>query len=204
MKVEFWFDPVCPFCWMTSRWVNEVAPERDLDIDWRPISLLFKNDPPEDSPFYPKVARTRDLLRVVESVRAAGHADRIGELYTAFGTRIHHHSDYDFDVATILGDLGLDPQHAEALTDESFDDAIHRGMDDGLALTGDDVGTPIIAVTGRNGRVGLFGPVITEMPKDEDRLELWDHYVGIAQIPAFYELKRTRTSSPDMSTIDLD
>lgn len=203
MKVEFWFDPVCPFCWMTSRWVQEVAPCRELEIEWRPISLLFKNNPPEDSPFYPKVSRTRDLLRVVESVRAAGHADRIGELYAAFGTRIHHHDDYDFDVSGILTDLGLDQRHADALSDDSFDAAIHEGMDDGLALTGNDVGTPIIAVTGRNGRVGLFGPVITEMPKGEDRLALWDHYVGIAQIPSFFELKRTRTASPDMSTIDI-
>lgn len=203
MKVEFWFDPACPFCWMTSRWIVAVAPDRDLEIDWRPISLLFKNKASADSPFYAQIKRSRDLLRVVESVRAARQADRIGDLYTAFGTRVHHHDDLDFDVAGVLTELGLDADHAAALDDESFDSAIRSAMADGLALTGDDVGTPLIALTGRNGRVGLFGPVITTMPEGDDRLAMWDHYVGMVQIPGFFELKRTRTAGPDMSTIDL-
>lgn len=203
MNVEFWFDPICPFCWMTSRWINTVAPERGLSIEWRPISLLFKNDLTEASPFYAKATRTRDLLRVVESVRAAGQADRISELYTEFGIRIHHRQEMDFDVAEILTELGLDADHARALDDPSFDEAIRSGMAAGLALTGDDVGTPLIAISGRNGRVGMFGPVITVMPDGDDRLELWDHYVGIAQIPHFFELKRSRDESPDMATIGL-
>lgn len=199
MNVSFWFDPVCPFCWMTSRWINSVAPERDLQIDWQPISLLFKNNPPPDSPFYAPTVRTRDLLRVVESVRAGGHADRIGQLYTEFGRRIHHDKALDFDVAAILNELELDATHAQALTQESFDDEIRARMAVGLDLTGADVGTPLLAVPTRDGgRVGLFGPVITTYPEAQDATALWDSFVIMASYPGFFELKRTRTGRPDL------
>ncbi|MCU1396624.1 MAG: DSBA-like thioredoxin [Ilumatobacteraceae bacterium] len=201
--VEFWFDPICPFCWMTSRWIVDIAPDRDLEIDWRPISLLFKNDTQPDSPFHEHVVRTRDLLRVVESVRSAGHGDRIGALYTEYGRHIHHEGNDQFDVGAALEAVGLDPAHAAALTDSAWDGAIKAAMADGLELAGNDVGTPIIAVTGRHGRVGLFGPVITEFPGPDDRLRLWDGFIAMADTPGFFELKRTRTSSPDMSTIHL-
>lgn len=204
MKVEFWFDPACPFCWMTSRWLTAVAPERGLEVDWRPISLLFKNDAQPGSPYYEPISRTRDLLRVVESVRAAGDADTIGDLYTVFGRHIHHEGTGGFDVAEALSSVGLDPAHAAALTEPSWDDAIREAMADGLSLVGTDVGTPIIAVTGRHGRVGLFGPVITEMPNADDGLRLWDGFIAMVDTPGFFELKRTRASSPDMSTIHFD
>lgn len=203
-KVEFWFDPACPFCWMTSRWLVDIAEERTLEIDWQPISLLFKNETTEESSFYAEVSFTRDLLRVVESVRAAGRADAIGSLYTEFGRRIHHQDMPIFDaaeVAAILDELGLDVGHASALTDESFDAAIKLGMAEGLSLVGDDVGTPIIALTGRSGRVGLFGPVITKLPGEHDRLRLWDGFLAMVDTPGFFELKRTRQDTPDMSTI---
>jgi len=201
VNVEFWFDPICPFCWMTSRWINRVAPERDLAIEWRPISLLFKNGMDADHPFHAKASRTRNLLRVVESVRAAGHADRIGELYTAFGTCIHLRGETEFDVAEVLTEVGLDPVHAGALDDESFDDTIRAAMADGLSLTGNDVGTPIIAIEGRAGRAGVFGPVITKLPALDDALRLWDGFVALVETDGFFELKRTRTAGPDMSTI---
>jgi 2-hydroxychromene-2-carboxylate isomerase len=201
MKVEFWFDPACPFCWMTSRWITALAPERDLQIEWRPISLLFKNNTPPDSPWYEGAKRTRDLLRVVESVRAAGHGDRVAELYTRFGTKIHHEGQLHFEVAPVLADLGLDASHADALDDEQFDAAIRSSMEDALALVGNDVGTPIIAIHGEAGRAGLFGPVITEMPKGAAAVRLWDGVVAMAETNGFFELKRTRTGTPDMSTI---
>lgn len=204
MKVEFWFDPACPFCWMTSRWLTAVAPERDLEIDWQPISLLFKNDIQPESPWYKPVSRTRDLLRVVESVRAAGKADTIGALYTVFGRHIHHEGSAEFDVAEALTSVGLDPGHASALTEPSWDDTIRTRMADGLSLVGDDVGTPIIAVTVPTGRVGLFGPVITQMPSPQDGALLWDGFLAMVNTSGFFELKRTRSASPDMSTIQFD
>lgn len=203
-KVEFWFDPACPFCWMTSRWLVDIAEDRNLEIDWQPISLMFKNNTTPDSSYYPQVSFTRNLLRVVESVRAGDRADKIGSLYTEFGRRIHHQATPIFDrgeVVAILTTLGLDAAHADALDDESFDPAIKLAMAEGLSLVGDDVGTPIIAVTGRHGRVGLFGPVITVLPNEHDRLRLWDGFLAMVDTPGFFELKRTRTETPDMTTI---
>ena len=203
MNVDFWFDPGCPFCWMTSRWVRTIAPQRDLAVTWKPISLMVKNDPPQTSPFYPVVSRTRDLLRVVESVRAAGGADAIGDLYTAFGRFIHHEKNLQFDVAATLESLGLDAAHAAAVDDVGFDAAIQASMDDAFALVGKDVGTPIIAIDGKAGRVGLFGPVITTFPVGDTALELWDAFVLMAATPGFFELKRTRTSSPDLPPLEI-
>jgi hypothetical protein len=201
MRVEIWVDPACPFCWITSRWLVAVAPERDLEIEWRSISLKVKNNTSPDSPFFDAVSRTHSMLRVFESMRAAGLADRIGDVYTAFGTRIHHEGNRDFDVAAVLGELGIDPEHADALDDEGFDLTIGASMREGLALVGNDVGTPIIAIDGKAGRVGLFGPVITTMPSPDDRLTLWDAFVALADLDGFFELKRTRTGGPDLSTI---
>ncbi len=196
MRIDFWFDPVCPFCWVTSRWINRIAPARDLTVTWRPISLLFKNEMEDGHPFYERARRTTDLLRVVEAVRAGDDEARIGALYTEFGRHIHNHQQFDFDVAAALATVGLDTRYAEALTDESLDDAIRAAMAEGLALTGPDVGTPLIALDTGTGRVGFFGPVITELPNLEDSLDLWDGFVKLVGKPVFFELKRTRTDSP--------
>jgi 2-hydroxychromene-2-carboxylate isomerase len=203
VHVSFWFDPACPFCWITSRWIREIAPARDLEIDWQPISLLFKNDTPPDSPFYDRVTATRDMLRVVESLRADGQADKIGDLYTELGRKIHHENTYDFDIADLLQAIGADPAHAAALGDASFDDAIRGAMADGLALAGDDVGTPILAIENRAGkRVAFFGPVINAWPSAEDALALWDGYVALTGVDQFFELKRTRTGGITMPPDD--
>ena len=206
MNVDFWFDPICPFCWATSRWINRVAPHRDLEINWLPISLLFKNDIQDSSdPFFVKASRSRDLLRVVEAVRAAGHGDRIGDLYTEFGRQIHHRGNLDFDLAAVLEHLGLDVGFVSALDEASWDDAIRTAMADGLALTGPDVGTPLIAFDRPLGRVGFFGPVITEVPGDDEAVELWDGFLKMVDTPSFFELKRTRTHAPtlvDESVLD--
>lgn len=196
MHLDFWFDPACPFCWATSRWVNRVAPERELDVTWRPISLLFKNELDADHPYYERTRRTADLLRVVEAVRAADRSDRIGALYTEFGRHIHNRGELDFDVAAVLATVGLDATFADALTDASFDDAIRTSMAEGLALTGDDVGTPLLAIDTGGGRVGFFGPVIVELPDLATSLELWDGLVKMVSVPAFFELKRTRSVAP--------
>lgn len=196
MHVDFWCDPACPFCWVTSRWLNRVAPERDLQVDWRSISLLLKNDLRPDNPYHPAFSRSRQLLRVAEAARNAGHADRIGSLYTEFGRRIHNRRQQDFDVAAVLREVGLDPSLADAMDEDKWDEPIRSSMAEGLELTGPDVGTPLIAVDGRAGRVGLFGPVITELPDRDASLELWDGFVKVAETPGFYELKRTRTTGP--------
>ncbi len=189
---------------MTARWVvDEVAEQRNLDITWQPISLLVKNKPDPDSDYFAPVNKTHNMLRVMESVRAAEGDDAFFSLYWELGTRIHHDRDLDFDMADALEAVGLDTSHAAALDDESFDAEIKTRMDAGLALTGDDVGTPIIALDGavdddgNAERVALFGPVITKAPKGELALQLWDGFVAMATVPGFWEVKRTRTERPD-------
>jgi hypothetical protein len=198
MNIDFWVDPACPWCWVTARWaVEQVRPHRDVQITWQPISLLVKNNTPNDSPFYDRVKFTYGLLRVMESVRAAEGNDPLQRLYFQFGARIHHDKLASFDVGEALGAAGLSVAHAAAFDDESFDAEIKRRMDDGLALVGTDVGTPIIAYNTEAGeRVGLFGPVITQVPSHADSLKLWDAVVAAASVPGFWELKRTRTEGP--------
>jgi protein-disulfide isomerase-like protein with CxxC motif len=196
MRVQLWFDPVCPFCWMTSRWLVRVAPHRDLDVEWLPISLLVKNGLAPGDRFFEECTRSHGMLRVVVALRAAGHADRVGALYTELGRHLHVREDQP-DLAAILAALGLDPEFAAAADDETLDGAIREAMDDGLALVGDDVGTPIIAVERADGtRVGLFGPVITELPDLEASLRLWDGFAAMVATDGFFELKRTRTAAP--------
>ena len=184
---------------MTARWVvDEVASERNLKVKWQPISLLFKNEPPTDSPYYDAVVGTHGQLRVMESIRAAEGDDAVFAVYWDFASRIHHDGDRDFDIAKALEELGIDPEHAKAATDEKWDAEIRSRMDEGLALVGTDVGTPIIALDRADGeRVGIFGPVITRAPKGDDALKLWDGMVAMMDVDGFWELKKTRTERPE-------
>jgi hypothetical protein len=199
VQVRLWVDPACPFCWITSRWLVRVAALRDLDVELLPISLLVKNAPSPENPYHDAMVVSHGLLRVMEAVRAAGDGDRLGDLYTEYGRRIHVHGETRVDAAAALAAVGLDPALASAAEDPAWDVAIRSAMDAGLALVGDDVGTPIIAVEQplRPGvEVGLFGPVITELPDAEASLRLWDGFLAMVATDGFFELKRTRTAAP--------
>lgn len=197
--VRFWVDPICPWCWTTSQWIRRIVDEKDLEITWEPISLFVKNDVQPDNSAYERVGWTHGLLRVMESVRAAGHEDRLGDLYTEYGRRIHHDGERNWDAALALEAVGLDASHATAATDEAWDIPLLERMNEGLALVGDEVGTPIIAFTRPDGReVATFGPVITRAPAHDDALALWDAFVTLTSLDEFWELKRTRTVSPDV------
>ena len=184
---------------MTARWVvDEVQPQRDVRIQWQPISLFFKNEPEPGDRGYDRVQQTHRYLRVMESLRRAEGDDAVQPFYWELGRRIHHDGVVEFDVAEALTAAGFDPSHAAAFDDDAWDDEIRQRMDAGLALVGDDVGTPIIAFDDDEGnRVGLFGPVITKVPSTERSLRLWDGLVAVATVPGFWELKRTRTEGPD-------
>jgi DSBA-like thioredoxin domain len=202
MQLDFWLDPICPWCWLTSRWVNDVAPHRDVQVRWRPISLLFKNDLPSDSPFFERATHTRNLLRVIESVRAAEGDEPIGNLYTTMGEHIHDRGNSFVEAITVLKESGLDVAHADAFDDEQWDAAIKDGMAEGLALTGSDVGTPILGFTNAKGnKVGFFGPVISRRLPEADALQLWDGLMAVATVDSFWELKRTRTENPDFTPV---
>ncbi len=202
MNVEFWIDPICPWCWITSRWIGEVAPHRDLDIVWRPISLLFKNEVAEDSPMYEPLLSSHQLLRVIESVRSELGDTPIGGLYTAMGESIHHEQNM-IEPSEALERAGLPQHHASAATDSVWDEAIRASMADGLGLTGEDVGTPIIGVTNPDGsRDGFFGPVISRRLPLDQALQLWDGFIMVLGVDGFWELKRTRTESPNFDLPD--
>jgi hypothetical protein len=134
----------------------------------------------------------------MESVRAAEGDGPIESLYLDYGTRIHHDKETLWDPALALKAVGLDPSHASAAEDDAWDHVVRSGMDEGLALVGNDVGTPIISFEAPDGRtVGAFGPVITRVPAVPDHVRLWDAFQTVATLPDFWEIKRTRTESPD-------
>lgn len=204
--VEFWVDPVCPWCWVTAKWmVEEVIPARDLRVTWQPISLLVKNRPDPASEYYAPVAATHRMLRVMEAVRAAGNDADAFALYWHLGTRIHHDRVLDsgepVDLAAELAAIGFEPDLALAADDERWDSVIDERMQRGLDLVGTDVGTPIIAFDDPDGvRRGVFGPVITRVPDRVRSLALWDAVVTLGGIGGFWELKRTRTERPDFGS----
>ena len=184
---------------MTARWVvDEIRPNRDLTITWQPISLLKKNDPAEDSDYYKPVLFTHKLLRVMEAARAAEGDAAVERLYWHFATLIHHDQNRDFNVADEVEAAGFERRLAESFEDDSLDAEIATRMDEGIALAGNDIGTPIIAFANADDeKVALFGPVITRVPPTELSLQLWDGFMACATVPGFWELKRTRTERPE-------
>lgn len=176
-----------------------MAPERELAVTWQPISLLLKNQPSPDSPWYEPNRFTHNLLRVMESVRSARGDTAVQPVYWEFASRIHHDDDLSFEPADALRAAGFGTEHAAAFSDPAWDAEIERRMAVGLELVGTDVGTPIIAFDDvAENRVGIFGPVITRVPPPEQALRLWDGVVAVASTPGFWELKRTRTERPEL------
>jgi hypothetical protein len=168
--LHFYFDPICPFAWMTSTWVRQVMAAREYSVDWRFISLRLVNaDVDYDAHFPPNYEFTHTLgLRLLRMA--------------ALGS--------DEYVARILAHAGLPGELAAALDDSDWDKVVQRETDEALSLTGKDVGTPILHVDPPDG-VAFFGPVISRRPSDEDAVELWDHVLGLARYPGFSELKRS-------------
>ena len=184
---------------MTARWVvDEVAPQRDLNLIWQPISLLFKNEPEPDTDYWRGTYRGHQSLRVMEAIRADHGDGPTFDWYWQCATRIHHDRERDYDFAEALTRIGLDPALAAAADDERWDAEIRTRMDEGLALVGDDVGTPIIAFRCEDGtKRGVFGPVITQVPDSETAVKFWDAMRVFVTTDGFWELKRTRTERPE-------
>jgi protein-disulfide isomerase-like protein with CxxC motif len=192
---DFWFDPVCPWAWMTSRWIMEVEQVRPLDVRWHVMSLSVLNEGRELTESYR--ARMDDSwgpVRVVVAARELHGDGYVKPLYDALGTRIHpgRNRDYDQVIAQALDEVGLPATLATYATTSDFDPQLRAGHAAGMALVGDDVGTPIVAVNG----VAFFGPVVTPAPKGEAAGRLWDGAVLVAATPGFFELKRSRTQEP--------
>ncbi|HQR79365.1 MAG TPA: DsbA family protein [Actinomycetota bacterium] len=199
-RVDFYFDPVCPWAWMASRWMLEVEQVRDVQVSWHVMSLSVLNEGREvDADTADFLARAWGPVRVVVAAQQEHGDSVVGELYTALGNEIHLGavSDYDLAVTKALADVGLPTELAAAGHTDEYDEALrashHRGMDP----VGEDVGTPVIHVPGPAGApIAFFGPVVSPAPKGQAAGRLWDGVLAVAATPGFFELKRSRDVEP--------
>ncbi|MEV7895751.1 mycothiol-dependent nitroreductase Rv2466c family protein [Streptomyces cyaneofuscatus] len=200
---DFWFDPLCPWAWMTSRWILEVEKVRDIEIRWHVMSLAVLNEDKLDE--LPE--EYRDLLgnkawgpvRVVIAAQQLHGDEVVGPLYTALGTRFHNNGEGPTREAIVgaLKDVGLSEDLVEYADKDTYDTELRASHKEGIDKVGQEVGTPVVAVPGADGeQVAFFGPVVTPAPKGEEAAKLWDGTLLVASIPGFYEIKRTRTQGP--------
>jgi hypothetical protein len=196
-NADIWVDPICPWAWMTSRWLLEVEQTRPVKVTFRVMSLAYLNKDREMPPAYQAVKT--EGWKPVRVLIAAGQQfgqEAVRNLYNEMGTRLHPGgkklADIDEVIADSINALGLSPDLINAATDASLDEDLIKEHHAGVSQVGEDVGTPIISVDG----VAFFGPVVTPAPRGEDALRLWDGIVLAASTPGFYELKRSRTQGP--------
>ena len=206
--LEFFFDPICPWAWITSRWVCEVQQLRSYDVTWRFISLKVLNEDRDYSSFpegYPAIHMVGTMgLRVAAAARQAQGNDAVSEVYTALGMSLHNRSERDqmvadpnAAIAVLLADSGLPTQWADAVHDSSYDDLIRAETMLGLERTGKDVGTPILTFHPGSARESsFFGPVISTIPRGDEALKLWDAIEVIATTSGMAELKRSLRDRP--------
>jgi hypothetical protein len=195
--VEFFFDPVCPWTWLTSRWLVDAARRRGLGITWRSLSLLVLHggNPPED-----KARRLRSAAgahRLFEALTAAGRNDLVGAVYTAIGERVHDGgADLTLDVVREAAMSAGAGDHVAAVDDASWDDSVAVSTKEAVDLAGPDVGSPVLAHG--SPRVGVFGPIVNPGPRGEQAARLLDLVLEVSAVDGFFELKRGRASGPEL------
>ena len=197
--VDFYWDVVCPWCWITSRWMEDVSRQKDILVNWKFFSLKKINegrDVPEDY----RISHAIGLraLRVAAAVRSEYGNDGTAKIYTAMGTRYHHDEDEIDeipDLEEVLKTCGFSTKLAAAVDDEAWDKEIESDMAQAVAKVGNDVGVPLIVLDGGTGP-GFFGPVFSPAPTGKEAVRFWDAIVTAGRAPGFFELKRTREVGP--------
>jgi hypothetical protein len=202
--VDFWFDPVCPWTWLTSRWMIEVRKFRPVEITWHVMSLAVLNrDRLDQLPLANRelMGQAWAPVRVLVAAQEAFGSDVLEPLYTALGSRYHPQGQPKTraTIEAALREAGLPADLAEAGDTDEFDLLLLRSHQEGIEIVGQEVGSPIIAVPGPDidsDKIGFFGPVVTPSPTGEQAVRLWDGTLAVASTPGFYEIKRTRTVGP--------
>jgi len=194
---EFWFDPACPWAWLTSRWMDDVAKVRNIDVHWNVMSLTLLNENKEDisEEYRTSLATALGPVRLINAAREEHGQSYVKPLYDAIGTRYHpqgRRNEQREVLVESLAEVGLPAEFISYADSDAHDDSLRASHDRGLALVGEDVGTPIVSFNG----VAFFGPVVTPAPTGEDAGRLWDAVVTAAGFDGFFELKRTRTQAP--------
>ena len=206
--LEFFFDPVCPWAWITSRWVDEVGKLRNYDVTWRFISLRMINEEigygPDSEPWREAHAAGSRVLRAAAYAREKAGNEAVAGLYTAVGTALHKNGQREgfventtYYLVDVLSRAGLDPDWANGADNEDFDAILREETSLAFSRTGKGVGTPILTFKpGQSNEGSFFGPVISQAPRGDDALKLWDAVETLATTSGMAELKRSLRSAP--------
>jgi len=199
MKIAFYFDPACPWCWVTSRWILMSSNKREIDIDWRLFSLAYKNGGLTGKKSDDKLMPSHRVERVM--LAAAKKGASLNELYTNFGIK-HFLGGEEYNdelIASVLDQLKLEKSLIKAADDKSLDKELVASSESAIEIVGEDIGVPTIVFIFEDGKqAGFFGPVLKELPDQDESVRLWDSLTELAKHDGFYELKRGRDGDPDV------